>query len=264
MRSDMDEEERSLYERRMNENSAYGNNEGSTDWVECDICNRWYHTECIGIGYAISDEMPFMHCSKCMQKLFRASMNYLCYYQMFKKRRMSRDDVHLALQKLAVKEDSLTKEIGDQSYPFQQEVCLPYKSNDARGIENSFNNCWLSSSLQLLPGSTLSTLLPTDEDSHTETLTHHISVVADEFRQARMTPISTEGSVKVISRYLLEDPEKMDHVDVGDGFRRILVQLTAENQGLEEDPVLSVKLGTLYHCSKCKMLLVRSRMSTYI
>ena len=37
-----------------------------------------------------------------------------------------------------------------------------------------------------------------------------------------------------------------------DGFRRTLVKLTAENQGLAEDPVLSVKLGTLYHCGKCK------------
>ena len=55
----LEDDERSLYETgRMNDCPCKRKVDGAY-WVECDVCDQWYHTNCAGIGDDIADKMAF-------------------------------------------------------------------------------------------------------------------------------------------------------------------------------------------------------------
>ncbi len=132
------------------------------------------------------------------------------------------------------------------------EVYIPYEGNHTRGIGNTFSNCWLNTTLQVLCGSYLSVLLPADDDKASNSLAHLLAVVSKELRMQTISPVCVGKLIKDIWHLLLVDPDKNEHVDVGDAFRRVLGQLEHEKAYEEDESAMSFKIANFFYCGKCK------------
>ena len=177
-----DSNERSIYDITVKNNCICGDNNKSTKWVGCDICDRWNHTKCVDIGNANSQEMPFFHCKGCINTVFRPFVNYVAYLCTMRDDNMTHTYVAGTFKQFHEKGVSMQKEIGEQSNPFLPYSHLPLGVRETvKGIDNTFKNCWLNATLQITCGTSMYTLLPQSIDQDASPLTHHVTdvVVAD-------------------------------------------------------------------------------------
>lgn len=192
---EMDSNERSIYDRTVKNDCICGNNKQSTNWVGCDICDRWNHTKCVGIGNAISQEMPFFHCNGCINRVFRPFVNYIAYLYTVRDDNMTQTDVADAFEQFYKKEASLQKEIGEQCSPFLPYFHLPFGVRETvKGIHNTFNNCWLNASLQVTCGTSMYSLLPQSIDHDVSPLTYLVTKVAASLQNNESeAPLNADG-----------------------------------------------------------------------
>ena len=57
----VDESEKELYESEKNDDCPRGIAKTDAAWVECDLCDAWYHMDGENISLYIAEEMPFYH-----------------------------------------------------------------------------------------------------------------------------------------------------------------------------------------------------------
>lgn len=65
-------------------------NPSSNDWIGCDICQQWYHYECVGLNTASADEIAIFHCPLCV----------LQHGELVLKRKSKRAKLHIDYQAL--------------------------------------------------------------------------------------------------------------------------------------------------------------------
>ena len=127
-----------------------------------------------------------------------------------------------------MKSDEIKKQIERQSSPFREHVLLVISSSSSeRGIQNTFNNCWLNSLMQIICGSLKTALLPL-RVHYALTIESLLHDVAEKLTLADASPIPVDDTIKTVSRMLEIDPEHMQHVDVEDAFQRLVLNLCKE------------------------------------
>ena len=259
----MDDNERLLYDTINNENCVCGKDKEAF-WVGCDLCDKWYHTDCAKIGEAIADDMAYFHCMQCIEALFRPSMNYLSFLSTSLgdegNQLHSASSVNAACQSLATKSGSVINNVGKSSYPFFEHSHVPFQAHPGRGIENTFNNCWLNALLQILFGTSMFQHLFAPTEKKDLPLVSLARDISQQLKESSSQPVKTKGLIDEVARKLGSNPEKREHLDVGDGFTLMLEKLCIDANGKIEQNLSAatdsqlLKVTVLNRCGRCRQV----------
>ena len=139
--------------------------EESARMVACDICDDWYHNDCINIDHAFAKAVSFFVCLCCLGSNFESMPEYVYHWFLTKFSKTS-STVSDVIAKYKTKDRYTINLLNSHRFYLNcEEVTFAnyppsVKCYSKRGIENSFNNCYASSVFQVLLGSAVSFFLP--------------------------------------------------------------------------------------------------------
>ena len=138
----------------------------ASDMIMCDICKVWYHNHCEGIEESYAAAATFYHCQECVLGNFFPFIRYcaqnLDYIDMEKGSEDVVAELYGTWKKKGVAEQSLINELEFPDIEIRNGS--RNQAYSTRGIENPYQTtCWMNAVLQVLCGSCIFDLLPSDE-----------------------------------------------------------------------------------------------------
>ena len=132
--------------------------------VQCDICDIWYHTNCIGIQDEFADAVAYYNCSKCVSSRILPILKFISYLRS-KQEQLKEDYPCVSLMKEYCELwDRCLNDVKlsiNRQPPARTEYNLPtIEPTSVIGIENTGTICWMNSVLQIICGTTLFNLIP--------------------------------------------------------------------------------------------------------
>ena len=134
--------------------------------VQCNFFSEWYHTTCIKMDDALVFVASRFHCQDCVNTHFRGLSNFITYQS-----DKIDDQDHQIIQTVFIQWQKLSKAqtdiISSHMYPVGQSgksIPIPIRYLNNKGIENPYNNCWMSSVIHVVCGTELFPLLPKEAE----------------------------------------------------------------------------------------------------
>ena len=259
MWDNMDEAEQTAYDAKRGGNCICNRGEEfSAHWVQCDLCDVWYHVECAKIGRDITKIMAFYHCFQCIKANFRSLGNYIWYRE-----RVDRDDFSDTTSNNSKNVfdawDDKTKElkqlIGNHCFPFFYHSVIPYRGEQMRGMQNIYNNCWLNVVLQVICGSSFRKLLPALDQPDKMKMNSILKELEIGLSRSASSPFMINEKILDLSNLLGNNMSllRRQQQDAVDGYTGILTMISEECERCDEEfSDMTMKLVTFTRCSGCK------------
>ena len=126
----------------------------------CDVCDTWYHVECVELEHTIAHYTVVYVCHLCIKKTFSHILQYHRYNINCFLNSNSGDPVLALLKNFAllskdkIRSFTLLKlPINDFEKMTQKIHIHSFEPQTCRGIANHYNSCYISASIQILLGS---------------------------------------------------------------------------------------------------------------
>ena len=133
------------------------------DWVSCDICSKWYHTDCVFITKEYANSVLTYSCPHCVKGFEKGSLNFLFHFR-FDTLTATGEGYNKIFRKWKTLNNTDKQVVRIFSYTMLSTSPLLfrniYKFFPDRGIMNPYNNCWANAVLQVICGSAVSHYLP--------------------------------------------------------------------------------------------------------
>eukprot|EP00794_Sanderia_malayensis_P014036 gene14036-15495_t len=233
--------EKSLYENTKG-NDCFCGIEKEAFWVECDLCDKWYHVDCVGLGEEFADDMAYYHCYYCTEKHFRFGMNKL-FHSWLTKRAVIDE-----LQEKAEPERLIVETCAQNCA--QPHVLVQYADNTI-GIRNTFNNCWLNSLVQVVLGTDIYKWLLSRTYARGLNPSNIAAQIAEQLQSGDGKELTVSNNlIKELAVLMGADVNREEQMDIGDCYREVMVRFG--NNTLKEYVPLSVlTVANIQYCGRC-------------
>ena len=228
--------------------------------VSFDICQDWFHVACIGLQDDFVENVLFFHCRNCISEVYLTFLQYI-------RCELDRKDLTDAavvgnLYHKFAKKTSETKEIiKTHSYPALPHL-IPIPSNgfdvtSSRGIINLHNNCWLNSSVQVMCGTILKTLIVREEFRDDPVITsfeeavHFLSL---QYAKHEPKVNQVPGCMIDLARYVNMSATDGEQHDSGELYSQLLQHLIENHPSSDYRDTFNSTVINIRMCLSCSVM----------
>ena len=143
----------------------FNKDDPSLPMVACNICDEWYHVECIRFSYPFVRAVPFFVCPNCVDTTFSGFLSYI-RHRAWEVINYQIKDITFICKEYSKLNVLTPKVIRFHKHPSQwKEMSNLFTAPSLdiltrRGITNRHFNCYINAPIQILLGSSVAYFLP--------------------------------------------------------------------------------------------------------
>ena len=226
-----------------NEFGCCGNDEKDEQSMECTLCKKKFHPECVQYNSMLGITADKFSCVSCVQANFKSLVNYLSYHL---RNAYTDEIISDAIAKFTKLKMQTTCALGEHRFlNSSSNLFVQGEVISKIGISNPFNNCWLSVLCHSLFGTSIKSVISAHiHDENTMQLIEHISsFISSSSISAEIFP----SLMKLSQLCNNNELRQRKYCDPGEALEHLVTSLKI-------DYLFSANLVSISRCEECDQI----------